>query len=291
MKKSLINYNKLYLAKYSNKNTNSRAILYIHGGPGLNCSTIEYFIQTHNYFSNLNFDLIVYDQLGCGRSSSNENISHIKNVSDLADLIVFLHQQKFSLHSIIGHSYGAKILTDYLIDYSCNLPVIFVGTSNDIVVPRINNLLIDLNQLKSIDQERYNSILKNFKCNSINDLWEQSEIIADVFNNIDRSYYYWANMEVFKLFKQGQLTTQLPLNMEVFKSVRQSLYSSSNFSLNFEKLLNKYVVINGFHDQIMNGYSGVFDNNPNCIIFDKSSHYPHLEENKKFCAIINSFLL
>ena len=292
MHKNLIKHNTFYIARYSNTLNNSNAILYIHGGPGLNCSSIEYFIQEHEYFLNLQSDLIVYDQRGCGRSSFTGKINHANNVEDLAELIRFLEHQGIILHGIIGHSYGAKILADYSINYNNYIPTIFVGTNNDIVIPRINNLLFDLNQLKSNDIERYNLIFEKFKCASIDELWEQSEIIADVFaNNINRSYYYWANMHVFNLFKQSQLNAQLPLNSDVFISVRQSLYSNTNLNLNLDKLLHKYVVINGFHDQVMNGYLGVFDNNSNRIIFDKSSHYPHLEENEKFCATVNKFLL
>lgn len=292
MNNHTIIHDRLYVAKYGKDLDQTNAILYIHGGPGLNCSAIEYFIQEHNYFGNLNTNLIVYDQRGCGRSKHNAQVNHRDNLNDLAKLVEYLGTQKINLTAIIGHSYGAKLLTDYLIEYDCPIPAIFVGTSDNILTPRINNLLFDLNQLKSTKLERYNDIFKNFSCSSVNELWHQSEIIADVFTqNPNRSYYYWANMEIFELFKKWQSNNQFPTNNDVFVSVRKDIYTNKNFNLNLDKLINQnYLVINGFHDQIMNGYLKVLDDEPRWKIFDKSSHYPHLEENVKFCTTVNNFL-
>ena len=43
-------------------------------------------------------------------------------------------------------------------------------------------------------------------------------------------------------------------------------------------------------DQSMNEYNDIFSGKENIKVFGKSGHYPHLEENEKFCEIINRFV-
>ncbi len=195
------------------------------------------------------------------------------------------------LEAIIGHSYGAKILFDYKKQFRSTLKPIFVGTAKDIIIPRVNNLILDLNYLKLTDPNKYQNIFNQFNVASIEELWYQTTILSSTFQqNPDRSYYYWANLDIYKIFKKYQTELNLPCNMNVFETVRKDLYSG-NFELNFNMLTEPYLIINGFHDYIMNGYNDIFSKNKsNVQIFDKSGHYPHLEESERFCELINQFV-
>lgn len=78
----------------------------------------------------------------------------------------------------------------------------------------------------------------------------------------------------------------LPLNTNTFISVRKDLYSKeANFSVNIDELKIRKLWINGFHDFVINGHQIVLSNNHEIITFNKSSHYPHLEENDRFSEL------
>lgn len=281
----------LYIKQYLFNEESQLSILFLHGGPGSNSSTVEHFILEHQYFYDLKYNLVIYDQRGCGKSKSIDNVSHDDNVNDLTDIILHLKKSGIVLKAIIGHSYGAKVLCDYSIKNNSKLPCVFVGIADDMMTPRINNLILDLNYLKISHPNKYQELFNEFSLNDVNELWQLTEKLSDVFNqNPNRAFYYWANLATYGLFKNSQKNNNLPLSTNVFESVRKSLYLSGSTKLEFQKLNAQYMVINGFHDYVMNGYLDIFKNLNNSKVFDKSSHSPHLEENVKFCETINHFV-
>jgi proline iminopeptidase len=280
----------LYVKQYILSTDYAPSVLFIHGGPGLNSATLERFITQQNYFNTLRYNLVVYDQRSCGRSRLVDNVTHLNNVEDLSLVVNSLNSSGIRLSALIGHSYGAKVLFDYKEQVQNNVKLIFVGTAKDIIIPRVNNLLLDLNYLKLTDPEKYQKIFNKFSVGSIEELWHQTTVLAATFNqNPDRVFYYWANLDIYKLFKEYQAELNLPCNMNVFETVRKDLYTG-NFELNFDQLTEPYIVINGFNDYVMNGYNDMFSGKGNIKVFGKSGHYPHLEENERFCEVINQFV-
>lgn len=89
-------------------------LLLLHGGPG----------STHNYFES--FDelsetgraIIMYDQIGCGKSSQiseNEIYDAKLWVAELENLVAFLNLEKFNL---LGQSWGGMLAIIYATDIS-----------------------------------------------------------------------------------------------------------------------------------------------------------------------------
>lgn len=89
-------------------------LLLLHGGPG----------STHNYFES--FDelsetgraIIMYDQIGCGKSSQiseSETYDAKLWVNELENLVNFLHLEKFNL---LGQSWGGMLAIIYATDIS-----------------------------------------------------------------------------------------------------------------------------------------------------------------------------
>lgn len=123
--------------------------------------------------------------------------------------------------------------------------------------------------------------------------WPLTERLAKVFQeNNARPYFYWANLFWKDKVAEIQNIISLPINFDVFMSVRQSLYAESeNFSTDIDTTLQTpYLWINGFHDLIMNGASAYVKKSSPVRLFFKSAHYPHIEEHKKFCETVNAFL-
>ena len=123
-------------------------------------------------------------------------------------------------------------------------------------------------------------------------MWELTEELSPLFKeNRDRDYLYWANMDIYKKFQRIQKILNLPVNSKTFMSVRKDLYSTEeNYSVDIESLDIHYLWINGFHDFIMNGADSLLSQKKCITPFYKSSHYPHLEENDRFCELVNSFI-
>ncbi|AWN74928.1 TPA: alpha/beta hydrolase [Legionella anisa] len=291
-KKDILPHQEFYIVRFT-KSSNLPYALFIHGGPGLNCGTIEYLIEHHNLFNSLQCNIILYDQRNCGKSNKIKKlVLQQDNINDLQKIILYLDDHfNLNIHALIGHSYGAKLLFDYYKNYESTIPGVFVSTAQSILTPRLNNLMLDLSYLKKSNLELYNKILNEINNLDLNKIWELSEQLTPVFQeNKDRPYLYWANLDYYNLVQNAHKNINLPLDMNTFISVRKDLYSKeANFSVNINELKIRKLWINGFHDFVMNGHQ-IALNNHEIITFNKSSHYPHLEENDRFSELLNEFI-
>lgn len=290
-KKIVLAHPKIYLTHFI-KNSKAPSWIYIHGGPGYNCATIEYLIEHDNLFSQLNDNIVLYDQRTCGRSTSfPEEVSHVDNICDLDEIYNYL--TKFcgiAVKGFIGHSYGAKLLFDYYEKYNYKIPGIFISSANSILTPRLNNLRFDLVYLKKTNPIEYNAIFPEMINLDLDKLWSLTEKLAPLFQeNKDRHYLYWANLNCMEKFQRIQAEINLPVNQKTFMNIRKNLYTNEkNFSIAIDKLEIPYLWINGFHDLIINGFEGVSSYQSSTIIpFYQSAHYPHIEENHRFCKLVN----
>src|SRR4051812_3564576 len=103
-KKAVLSHPKLYLAHFI-KNSHASSWIFIHGGPGYNCGTIEYLIEHEHLFSLLNDNIILYDQRTCGRSINfSEEVTHTANIQDLDEVYSYLTQHcDIPIKGFIGH--------------------------------------------------------------------------------------------------------------------------------------------------------------------------------------------
>jgi proline iminopeptidase len=287
MIKQLLEHPLLYIITFT-KSASLPWLVFIHGGPGLNCAVLESLIENQNLFDQLNCNVLFYDQRGCGRSKAVRDIVlHADNVMDLGSVIVtFRDHHDVIPAAIVGHSYGAKLLFDYYQQSDSTIPGIFIATAPSTLTPRVNNMLLDLYYLKSNDEVKYEEVLDVFNDFNDKNVWAITEKLSEVFHkNESRANFYWANMTWKKRVGLLEKKLSLPLNRAIFTSVRRDMYSAgSDQSVAIDSLDNtRYLWINGFHDLVMNGASTLVSNDANTKVFYKSAHYPHVEEHERFC--------
>src|SRR5579871_6833585 len=96
---------KFYMVAFS-KNEHAPYLVFINGGPGLNCGVLEYLIEFEDFFKALNCNILLYDQRGCGRSPYDgySKIEHADNVSDLGEILKYLELSNIKICGLVGHS-------------------------------------------------------------------------------------------------------------------------------------------------------------------------------------------
>lgn len=290
--KKVIKNTELYISTYV-KNESLPYILWVHGGPGLNSATLEKLVEEHNLFENLNYNIVFYDQRGAGRSfQPTEIVTHQNNIDDLSNVIKLLEvQENLKIKSIAGHSYGAKVLFDFYEQTESEIPAIFVAATDSILTPRLNNLKLDLEFLKSTNSKRATEILKQFDTLSLAEIWNITRELAPLFlKNKLRPSFYWSNLDWYKKILAIQKDLSLPINHKTFMSVREDLYRSAlNLDMDINQLDIKKIWINGAKDLVMRE-SDPKKNSFGTIFFSESAHSPHIEENLKFGEVVNEFL-
>ncbi|MGQ3891430.1 alpha/beta fold hydrolase [Legionella sp. CNM-4043-24] len=294
-KKRTIEHPYLYIVSFT-QNRDLPCLVFVHGGPGLNCGVLEYMIEQDGIFDALEYDIILYDQRGCGRSRFTiETVRHIDNLCDLQIICeLVISKENYDIAGLIGHSYGAKLVYDYLHNRSHNnIPGIFISTASSISVPRINNLLLDLMYLKTVDVDQYQEIINNFDEHDYDNIWNITVRLESIFiTNPYRALLYWANLEIKDRAQKIQNNIGLSRNENIFISVREDLYSiSKNYSVDIDQITDVDCLwINGFHDYIVNRAGNTLPLNTDIMTFYKSSHYPHIEEPERFIQEINNFI-
>ena len=85
------------------------AILFLHGGPGYNCSTFE--VTTAQTLAAAGFYVIVYDRRGEGRSDYSEAKYTFKQ--SFKDIKSLLKAYEVDEVALIGHSFGGILATEF----------------------------------------------------------------------------------------------------------------------------------------------------------------------------------
>lgn len=88
------------------------ALVFVHGGPGAYVRDIDRAFFAG--FARAGFDVVLYDQVGAGRSSlvSPEHYTHDNNVRDLAAVMARVNMPTV----LVAQSYGASLVTSALLD-------------------------------------------------------------------------------------------------------------------------------------------------------------------------------
>lgn len=98
------------------------ALIYLHGGPGYNCSTFE--ASTAQTLADRGFFVIVYDRRGEGRSST--LAAKYSFEESIADINALMKQFKITKASLIGHSFGGMLAVKYAQKFPQNVEELFL---------------------------------------------------------------------------------------------------------------------------------------------------------------------
>jgi len=274
--------------KIAGKQHNTTPIIIIHGGPGGNNYTYE---RTIGPLLEKFATLIYYEQRGCGRSDGpedNEAYSIPILISDLAELCNI-----FKLEKIIplGFSFGGQLALEFTLTYPNLVEKIIVQAPSEFY-DNDRNYSIQLFGFEHISEGKVKKKIKKIISSQkkIREKW------LDVWNSVDTE-----TVDKF-LFHNKEFA------VEVRNIWRESKLLSSD--LMFEALINKKneirlmerisqikaptLIMTGLHDRNV----GVDLNrdfaskiiNSKLVIFEKSAHFPDIEEPEKYAKFIEEFI-
>lgn len=107
----LANGQELYIKTFGNKD--SQPVIFLHGGPGYNCSTFE--VTTAQGLANQGFFVIVYDRRGEGRSTDKD--ARFTFAESFKDLKSIYRKYKLKKATLIGHSFGGVLAILFAEEY------------------------------------------------------------------------------------------------------------------------------------------------------------------------------
>ena len=254
-------------------------ILVIHGGPGLNMEYIEPHMQE---LAKKN-KLIFFDPRSTGKSEIPDDTlgtMHQYIVDDIEGI-----RKVFGLKrlNILGHSWGAKVALLYALRYPANVKSL-VLTNALPLSHEFDSLQIAYNDAMSKKPEMQE---------------KRMEIISRHISRIEiqqrlafmYSLYNYTDIDKIQLtYPENYADAQIAL-------FRGLSYDYKKYDINFYPYVNKVktpaLVIHGRADGLSLKASEMLQKslgNAQLVIFDKSGHFPFMEEPEKFAQTVNVFV-
>lgn len=206
-------------------------ILFLHGGPG---GEHRYFLPHLDGLSDT-FELIFYDQRGCGQSDedTNQNYSIDKEIETLEELRLSLGLDKLN---IVGESWGSMLALLYASKYPTHVNKLFltaaVGATEEGYL-KFGELLED--RLTPEDKERLEQLQIQYR--------EGKIAVSEIFKVIDPYYLYSPDNVVKK--------TKTKSNAEVNRILGTEIINKYSINLKLDVLSKVPIMIaQGDHDII-----------------------------------------
>ncbi|MGA2665686.1 MAG: proline iminopeptidase-family hydrolase [Nitrososphaerales archaeon] len=124
---------------YRSFGDSKRVLVALHGGPG---ATHSYLLQLASLASR-DLRVVLYDQLGCGKSDRPRDLSAYKIETAAAQLDALLDELGVERANLLGHSYGGFLALEYALGHRSRLDSLILS-STSASVPRTVEELVKL---------------------------------------------------------------------------------------------------------------------------------------------------
>lgn len=262
---------------------NRTPLLTLHGGPG----------SGHDYLEPLeklatDRPVILYDQLGCGKSDQPNDCSlwRIERfVSELAEIREALDLQQVHL---FGQSWGGMLAIEYMLSRPSGVSSLILADS----CASMPQLQREIKQLKSELPAKTIAALDHFEAAGD---FHNPEYKAAVIEFYKRHVYRLSTMPEYLL-----RTIENLKNNTVYETMNgpNELVTTGNLKeWNRTDQLSKITVpallLVGRYDEVTPACSETLHQGiagSQLTVFEKSSHIPHLEETEKYLSVVSGFL-
>ncbi|MDR3646303.1 MAG: proline iminopeptidase-family hydrolase [Candidatus Babeliales bacterium] len=271
-----LGYCTIWYQKSFNQETKDKTpIIFVHGGPGLESG----------YIINLNkiaYDrpCIFYDQSGCGKSTTNKHIDwtfehYVKELRLLID--------KLGLKKVIlfGYSWGAALATKYTLEHSDKVEKLILAS------PYISTPHLIDNYKKLAQSKNIYDIMTAHENAGTTDSQEYQDAYAIFFKN-------------FIFSKDPSIFDNIIINKEISETMwgKNELSVTGNLhDLNLIPLLHNLnlpvLLTSGINDPMTPSYMELLHKqilDSKLVIFENSTHMPHIEEQESYLKSITNFL-
>jgi proline iminopeptidase len=273
--------------KIEGSENNTTPLVLIHGGPGGNHYTFE---RTVGPLLSKKRTIVYYEQRGCGRSEkpqSEDDYTIDLLISDFIKLKRWLGTEKVDL---LGYSFGGELA----LEFSYSIPeeihnIIVSGPSLldsgiDKIIQIVGFMSVANNKLlNSILELKKDDLSIDFIYDKVWELVDTETVDLLLFENQDIAKYNR------KLWKDSNLkNTGLMMNVLKRNPRKMTLISR------LKEIKHRSLVISGVYDRNTGvPISKIIQRelpNSSLILFEKSAHFPDLEETNKFVHEVHKFL-
>lgn len=259
-----------------------KPILVINGGPGMSS---DGFASIALELSKMNFQTILYDQRGTGKSTvenpNNESITMSLMVEDIENLRKHLKIDKWT---IFGHSFGGIMETYYASKHPETIDKLIFSSSGGVNMKFLTYLHERLNN-NLTKNERDSLNIYQQKLNSGNNSEETLKIRAKYLSN---AYVY--NKSNASIIADRLTQINFKINALVIENLQRINFDCTN---SFKDFKQSVLVLQGNNDIISVETAEEIANsfpNSKLVLFDNCAHYGWLDAKEIYLKTIENFL-
>lgn len=261
----------------NNGNQRKETIIFLHGGPGLDHNTFLPHLKTLD-----RYNLLFYDQRGCGKSDGRIDLGKLKINVLINDLEMIRHLFEIDSFSIISHGFGSIIALEYAK-----------------VFPKNVNFLTFISPMGLSDN--YETVFQN-KIDSILDdttkleirHWE-GDLMSSSLDTLDIALTNIFLLRLPSLFYNSNKADEF--NLHEFSNLAAAGFL---YSIDFKKIKAHsasisapMLIIYGAHDPYPEtAYKEYLEYFPKASlhVIEETGHFPFIEKPEKVIELINTFM-
>lgn len=265
------------------KDTKGVPLVVVHGGPGFPHNSLN---NTAELVEN-GYQVVLYDQLGCGLSDRPTNKSLWNVETFLEELNELRKHLGFEVINLLGQSWGGSLVMEYCLKY---------GEHVDKLI--LHSPLID-SKLWVKEADDLKDQLPDHKGLRMRELEEQDNTDSDEYKRLSNLFDETFVMRV-KPKPQSYLDTIAGAGMDVYRTMwgPSEAYATGNlkdWSIvdRLSNIQQPTLLISGKHNEATPKQMQIIENNiPNLKwkLFENSSHCANLEEPQEYLKAVSDFL-
>ncbi len=269
---------------YIVKMGNGEPILVLHSGPGL----------FHNYLTSsfeklaADYQIIFYDQRGCGKTDFPSDTSSINLNQYVEDLEVIRNYLKIDKLNLAGHSFGAVLAINYGKKYPDRLKKLILISPAPATSEFFDQMFKNMESKRS--EEDIKKMVKTMGSKDFDN--RKPETILEAIK-IEEKVNLADQTKVDELYKDMIFSEKTANNMLIVNSIMEKNFFNYNITEGMNLITCPTLIILGDLDNVPFASSQLLQENlPNSRleVLKHSAHYPFFEAQKEFNTIVKDFL-
>ncbi|MBF0705992.1 alpha/beta fold hydrolase [Alkalihalobacillus hwajinpoensis] len=273
--------------KIDGANNNTIPLILVHGGPGGNHYSFERIVGP---LLSKSRTIVYYEQRGCGRSDAPSSLSEYTIdylVEDFKGLLKWLGTRKVDL---LGYSFGGELALEFAYAFKDEINKVVLSAPS--LLETDIQKMVQIAGILSVADETVYSIFKSFQDKGLtvdetyNKLW-------DVIDSRTVDLLLFENQEIAQLNRNLWEESKL-INSGLMLEALTTNPSPSPLIHRLKEIPNQTLLITGIFDRNTGlSISKIIHSKLKCSqweLFNKSAHFPDLEETNKFVNSVINFL-
>ncbi len=274
---------KIFYRSFGEIDSNNPPLIAVHGGPGFCHDTFEVLAPLAEKRC-----LILYDQLGCGRSDRSLDKSLWSVEYYATELTEIANHFNLTAYHVLGHSFGASVALDYSLKQPTGLQRLILSSP----LISVKDWLADTNiRKKTLPESVQTAIDKHEAANSTNsDEYKQA---VEVFNR-----HFLCRLNPKPAIYQNALKK---FNLDLYQTMWgpsefscTGTLSSYNRATELDKLTIPTLLLCGEQDEIrpetLTRYLQQLPDGSQLHVFPDCAHGTYLEATDNFIDAVDQFL-